>query len=86
MSHPTYFLVTGRVSQAVSCALILLGTCRFKQGHRIWQYQRKLKRMPTYTMSSKEMPVSQNHLFLGKGFLWTTQHTQRLRDLDWIIT
>ena len=38
--------------------------------------------MPTYTMNSVQLPVSIKTLFLGKGFLWTTEHTQRLRDLD----
>jgi len=82
VTHPSFFLLTGRISQTLSCALLLLGVYRFKQGHRIWRYQSKLKRMPIYIMRSKDMPVNQSHLFLGKGFLWTTQHTQRLRDLD----
>jgi conjugative coupling factor TraD (TOL family) len=35
-----------------------------------------------FNMTSAQLPVSQHTLFLGKGFLWTTEHTQRLRDLD----
>ena len=63
--------------------LLLAGSfLRFKQGYRVWRYQRQLKRMPAYTMNSTQLPVSAKTLFLGKGFLWTTEHTQRLRDLD----
>ena len=40
------------------------------------------KQMPVYLMTSAQLPVSQHTLFLGKGFQWTTEHTQRLRDLD----
>lgn len=71
-------------SFAYSCAVGLscFSALRFKQGYRIWRYQRNLKRMPTYTMTSKQLPVSQTHLFLGKGFKWQTIHTQRLRELD----
>ena len=54
---------------------------RFKQGYRVFQYQRRFKRMPTYRMNSTQLPISAKTLFLGKGFLWTTEHTQRLRDL-----
>lgn len=69
---------------AYPAALLLLagGYCRFKQGYRLWRYHRQLKRMPTYRMNSAQLPVSQQTLFLGKGFLWTSEHTQRLRDLD----
>ena len=31
-------------------------------------------------MTSAEMPVSNEHLFIGKGFRWTQKHTQRLAD------
>lgn len=81
-AHSTLFLISGRLLQGLSCALILFGGYRFRQGYRIWRYQRNLKRMPTYIMHSEDLPVCKNNLFLGKGFLWTTQHTQRLRDLD----
>lgn len=64
--------------------LFLLGfaSLRFKNGYRIYRYQCNLKKMPNYTMSSKQLPISKNRLFLGKGFHWTSLHTQRLRDLD----
>lgn len=70
------------MAHGLACALICFGCYRFKQGYRIWRYQRNLKRMPTYIVSDKYLPVSDKKLFLGKGFLWTAQHTQRLRDLD----
>jgi len=60
----------------------ILGLIRFKQGYRIFRYKNNLKKIPIYKMNSKELPVNKKKLFLGKGFLWTTIHTQRLRDLD----
>jgi conjugative coupling factor TraD (TOL family) len=62
--------------------LAIFSFLRFKQGLRIKRYHLNLKRMPTYTMSSQQMPVSAKGLFVGKGFLWQPIHTQRLRDLD----
>jgi hypothetical protein len=79
---PDLFLLSENFVHGLACLFILFGIYRFKQGYRVWRYQRNLKRMPTYTMTSKELPVSEKKLFLGKGFLWTVQHTQRLRDLD----
>lgn len=78
----TFFLITPETTYTVSAGLLCFGIYRFQQGYRIWRYQRNLKRMPSYTMTSSQLPVSQSKLFLGKGFLWATQHTQRLRDLD----
>lgn len=79
---PEMFLVSVRCGQSLALGLSLFGLYRFKQGYRVYRYQRNLKRMPSYTMTSKELPVSDHRLFLGRGFLWTAQHTQRLRDLD----
>ncbi len=62
--------------------ITLFSLWRFKQGYRIFRYHRRLQKMPHYSMRSDEIPIQQNKLFLGKGFLWTTQLTQRLRDLD----
>lgn len=66
----------------IMCVFICLSVLRFKQGLHIWRYQKKLKYIPNYEMSENQLPVSQKQLFLGKGFLWTAKHTQRLRDLD----
>lgn len=77
-----YFLFSKREMIFFAIGLIVLGLCRFKQGYRVYRYQKNLRRMPSYTMTLNELPVSDKKLFLGKGFLWTAQHTQRLRDLD----
>src|ERR1700678_4039733 len=66
----------------ISVLLFVGAYYRTRQGYRVWRYQRRLKHMPVYTMTSAQLPVSQHTLFLGKGFMWTTEHTQRLRDLD----
>lgn len=79
---PSVFVLPQTVTRVTLGVLGLLALYRFLQGCKVWRYQRRLKRMPTYTVSSKEIPKAHSKLFLGKGFLWKTQHTQRLRDLD----
>jgi conjugative coupling factor TraD (TOL family) len=63
-------------------SLISFGILRFYQGFRVFKYQKNIRRMSHYAMTSKQLPISKAKLFLGKGFQWTTHHTQRLRDLD----
>jgi conjugative coupling factor TraD (TOL family) len=82
VTYPSAFLLSDRLLHGFTYVLILFGCYRFKQGFKVWRYQKKLKRMPTYTVTSKQLPASSSKLFLGKGFLWTAKHTQRLRDLD----
>lgn len=79
---PEYFLLSPFSSKIVWSGLLAFAFIRFWEGLYIVRYQWQLKRMPLYEMSSKETPVSNQFLFLGKGFLWKTIHTQRLRDLD----
>ncbi len=80
--EPRLFWPDDLLTYSLSFLLLTGSLLRFKQGYRVWRYQRQLKRMSAYTMNSAQLPVSGKTLFLGKGFLWTTEHTQRLRDLD----
>src|SRR5262245_40954529 len=71
---PNIFMVQPSSGSILATIFISIGLLRFKQGYRVWRYQKNLKRMPLYKMSSQQLPVSQKKLFLGKGFLWTAQH------------
>lgn len=44
------------------------------------RYQWHLRKLPVYRLRADRIPVSHHKLFLGRGFRWTQQHTQRLRD------
>lgn len=76
------FMLTKLPAYSLSMLLLTIGLLRFKQGYRVWHYQKNLNRMPVYKITYQQLPMSQKKLFLGKGFLWTAQHTQRLSDLD----
>lgn len=54
------------------------GTIRMHQAWRILRYRRNIRRLPRYVMTSREVPVSQQRLFVGRGFLWEQKHTHRL--------
>lgn len=51
---------------------------RLWQVRRISLFRRNVKKMPYYGVTPSEIPLSDKALFLGKGFQWTQEHTQRL--------
>ncbi|KIS44523.1 type IV conjugative transfer system coupling protein TraD [Kosakonia radicincitans] len=67
-------------ARIMTCGLLLLALYRTWQGWRIVRYHRNLLRLPRYGLTSRKIPVSNQRLFLGKGFRWQPIHTQRLYD------
>ncbi|NYT62850.1 type IV conjugative transfer system coupling protein TraD [Alcaligenaceae bacterium] len=59
-------------------AFSVFGVIRFRQAQAILRYRRNIRRLPRYAMISRDVPVSQQRLFIGKGFLWEQKHTHRL--------
>lgn len=70
---PLFGLVT-------AVAFLAFGTYRFRQALRVLRYRRNIRRLSFYSMTSKEIPASNERLFIGKGFRWEQKHTQRLVD------
>ncbi|WJV25646.1 MULTISPECIES: type IV conjugative transfer system coupling protein TraD [Pseudomonas] len=63
---------------AAAVCFLMFGAIRLQQAWQILRYRRNVRRLPRYTMTSREVPVSQNRLFLGRGFRWDQRHTHRL--------
>ncbi|WP_051070743.1 type IV conjugative transfer system coupling protein TraD [Pseudomonas asplenii] len=57
---------------------LLLGWVRLRQGLMVLRYQRNIRRLPRYVITSQRIPVSNQRLFVGIGFKWEQRHTQRL--------
>ena len=77
---PWTFALTPLFGIVAALCFAWLGIVRLKQAGVVLRYRRNIRRLPKYTMTSAEMPVSNEHLFIGKGFRWTQKHTQRLAD------
>ena len=77
---PWTLMMPPGVAYTAAAVLMGLGWIRGRQAWRVLRYQRNMRRLPTYTLRSRKIPVSHRKLFLGRGFRWTQQHTQRLRD------
>ena len=77
---PWSLMMTPVVGYGTAAILFIFGIKRGLKALHILRYQRHMRTMPEYVLTATQIPVSQYRLFLGKGFLWQQQHTQRLRD------
>ncbi|NRF59862.1 type IV conjugative transfer system coupling protein TraD [Citrobacter braakii] len=59
-------------------AFLAFGAIRLRQAHAILRYRRNIRRLPRYVMISRDVPISQQRLLIGRGFLWEQKHTHRL--------
>lgn len=79
---PGSLMMTPSVAYALSSIFIIYGCYRFRQGLNIIKYQRSLRMLKSYILSSHQIPRSKTKLFLGLGFRWDDRHTQRLYDTE----
>ncbi len=77
---PNWLMLSAMNTAMMTCALSLLALRRGWQGLQVLLYRRNLLRLPRYQLRSGQFPTSTNSLFLGKGFRWKAEHTQRLHD------
>ncbi|WP_047100523.1 type IV conjugative transfer system coupling protein TraD [Dickeya dianthicola] len=59
-------------------AFVVFGALRWRDAQVILHYRRNIRRLPRYVMTSRDVPVSGQRLFIGRGFLWEQKHTHRL--------
>lgn len=81
---PNYILLTPKLGQSTTMVLMILASIRFIQFYRIKRYHHRLNKMPRFSLSSKEIPLSKEKLFIGRGFRWQPLHTQRLHQIKQI--
>lgn len=80
LAAPGLFVMSEVVAIGVASLLLVFALFRVKQGVEVVAYQKKLKRLPHYTVTSEQLPKHGSNLFLGRGFQWQQRHTQRLKD------
>ncbi|WP_410679996.1 type IV conjugative transfer system coupling protein TraD [Citrobacter braakii] len=59
-------------------AFLVFGGIRLRDAMAILRYRRNIRRLPRYVMTSRQVPVSRQRLFIGRGFRWDQRHTHRL--------
>lgn len=66
------------ISYVTAAGFAVFALKRTREGLRVLRYRHNIRRLSRYVMTSAEVPVSHQRLFLGRGFLWEQKHTQRL--------
>lgn len=80
LTAPWAVALAPSVSWVTAAGFGVLALKRTQQGLKILRYRHNIRRLPRYVLTSEQIPVSQRHLFLGKGFRWSARHTQRLME------
>ena len=77
---PSTFLLTQELAWGLAGAFACHAFWRGLSGLKIFRYRANLRRQRRYVIGSEEIPWSEKHLFLGRGFHWDQRHTQRLHE------
>ncbi|MCC5792088.1 MAG: type IV conjugative transfer system coupling protein TraD [Legionellaceae bacterium] len=80
-TQPHFFLLTQSMAKYAAITLLIPGLLRGYQAFKVKRYHHRLLAMPTYALSTTEIPLSKNWLFIGRGFRWRPSHTQKLHQI-----
>ena len=78
VAAPWSLALSPSIGLGSALAFLAFGAIRLRDALVILRYRRNIRRLPRYVMTSREVPVSQQRLFIGRGFRWEQRHTHRL--------
>ncbi|RTB44123.1 type IV conjugative transfer system coupling protein TraD [Pseudomonas aeruginosa] len=78
VASPWMLALNTEIGLGAAAAFLVFGWWRLRDALVVLRYQRNIRRLPRYVMTSKDVPVSTQRLFVGKGFRWDQRHTHRL--------
>ncbi|WP_353980889.1 type IV conjugative transfer system coupling protein TraD [Salinicola endophyticus] len=77
---PWSLALTPSVGISTAVGFAGLGLWRARQAWVVLRYRRNMRRLPRFALPARKVPLSRRSLWLGKGFKWGAQHTQRLHE------
>lgn len=78
LAAPWSLALSPSIGVGSALAFLAFGAIRLRDALVILRYRRNIRRLPRYVMTSRNVPVSQQRLFIGRGFRWEQRHTHRL--------
>ncbi|PSS58910.1 type IV conjugative transfer system coupling protein TraD [Pseudomonas sp. BBP2017] len=78
LHSPWAVALSPEVGTGMALAYTAFGLKRLNEARIVLRYRRNIRRLPRYSLTSRQIPVSGKRLFMGRGFRWTRLHTQRL--------
>ncbi|MCL1961735.1 MAG: conjugative transfer system coupling protein TraD [Desulfovibrionaceae bacterium] len=77
---PWALMMPPLIGAAAAAVALWFGLARARQAARIMRYQHWMKFYRVSRVAPSKLPATPDQLYLGQGFEWTQQHTQRKRD------
>ncbi|MBK6742679.1 MAG: type IV conjugative transfer system coupling protein TraD [Hydrogenophilales bacterium] len=77
-SAPDWLPVSRPIALTLALGLLLASAWRIQQAGVVLRYQRNLRTLKGYSLKPRDIPWSNEVLYLGLGFRWTALHTRRL--------
>ena len=78
MALPGSFMLDAWQALGLAAALVALGSLRWTQARKVMAHRSAVRKLHPYALFAHEVPWSRNSVFLGRGFEWTSRHTQRM--------
>jgi conjugative coupling factor TraD (TOL family) len=78
LAAPWSLALSPSIGLGSALAFLAFVAIRLRDALVILRYRRNIRRLPRYVMTSRNVPVSQQRLFIGRGFRWEQRHTHRL--------
>lgn len=78
LHSPWAVALSPEVGAGMALAYTAFGLKRLNEARIVLRYRRNIRRLPRYSLTSRQIPVSSKRLFMGHGFRWSRLHTQRL--------
>ncbi len=78
LAAPWSLALSPSIGVGSALAFLAFGAIRLRDALVILRYRRNIRCLPRYVMTSRNVPVSQQRLFIGRGFRWEQRHTHRL--------
>lgn len=75
---PWAFALNATLGRCAAGAFLVLAALRCRGAWAILRFRRHIRRLPRYVLKARDIPVSSERLFIGRGFRWEPHHTQRL--------
>lgn len=78
LHSPWAVALSPEIGAGMALAYTAFGLKRLNEARIVLRYRRNIRRLPRYSLTSRQIPVSSKRLFMGRGFRWSRLHTQRL--------
>lgn len=78
---PSFFMMTPQVAYLSAAIVAVRASMFWADGWQISRYHKNLKRSKRYFVESKDIPITEDHHWLGRGYRFSAKHTQRLAEI-----